>query len=50
VILPKVGVVLAGLLGVLGMLGAGWVVRWLLGLALGALGVVGAVFLFLAIL
>jgi hypothetical protein len=35
--------VLAGLLGVLGARGAGWVGRWLLGLALGALLVVGAV-------
>ena len=50
VILLKVGFVLALLLGVLGMLGAGWLGRWLLGLALGALLVVGAVLVLLAIL
>jgi hypothetical protein len=46
----KVGFVLALLLLVLWALGAGWVGRWLVGLALGALLVVGAVLLLAAIL
>jgi hypothetical protein len=49
VILLKAAVVLALLLLVLSGLGAGWVARWLVGLALGALLVLGAVLL-LAIL
>ncbi len=48
--LLKVGFVLTLLLLVLQALGAGWVGRWLLGMALGALLVLGAVFLLLAIL
>ena len=50
VILLKAAVVVALLLGVLGALGAGWVGRWLLGIALGGLLVLGAVLVLLAIL
>jgi hypothetical protein len=50
VILLKVGVVVGLLLLVLQAHGAGWVARWLLGLALGALLVVGAVLVLAAIL
>ena len=49
-ILLKAAVVVALLLGVLWALGAGWVGRWLLGLALGALLVVGAGLVLAAIL
>ena len=50
VILLKAAVVLALLLLVLQALGAGWLGRWLFGLALWALLVVGAVLVLAAIL
>jgi hypothetical protein len=50
VVLVKTAAVLALLLLVLWALGAGWVTRWLVGLALGGLLVVGPVLVLLAIL
>jgi hypothetical protein len=49
-VLLKTAAVLASLLLVLWALGAGWVTRWLFGLALGGLLVVGDVLVLLAIL
>ena len=49
-ILVKAAGVLALLLLVLGMLGGGWLTRWLFGMALGACLVAGALWLLLAIL
>jgi hypothetical protein len=49
-VLLKTAAVLASLLLFLWALGAGWVTRWLFGLALGGLLVVGDVLVLLAIL
>jgi hypothetical protein len=49
-VLVKTALVVGGLFLVLALCGAGWLLRWLFGMALGALLVVGALALWLWIL